>query len=108
MSQNLNLLRQNYCHPALLSGKETHDLFRLEKECEQGKALLAKAPETFLHLQELDTYGLQQTYRDDTTGVELPVFAVFNLEGDHHLVCEVTTDLVSSTGEPKSLPAYLP
>jgi hypothetical protein len=108
MSQNLNLLRQKYCHPATLSGKETHDLFRLEKECEQGKALLAKAPETFLHLQELDPYGLQQTYRDDATGVELPVFAVFNLEGDHHLACEITTDSVPTTGEPKSLPAYIP
>jgi uncharacterized membrane protein (GlpM family) len=108
MSQNLNLLRQKYCHPATLSGKETHDLFRLEKECEQGKALFAKAPETFLHLQEFDPYGLQQTYRDDATGVELPVFAVFNLEGDHHLTCEITMDSVPTAGKSKSLPTYMP
>jgi hypothetical protein len=49
MSQNLNLLRQQYCHPATLSGKKTHYLFPLEKECGQGKALLAKVPET-LHI----------------------------------------------------------
>jgi hypothetical protein len=108
MSQNLNLLRQKYCHPATLSGNETDDLFRLEKECEQGKALLAKAPETFLQLQELDPCGLQQTYRDDVTGVELPVFAVFNLEGDPHLACEITTDSVPTIGKPKSLPAFMP
>jgi len=108
MSQNLNLLRQKYCHPATLSGKKTHYLFPLEKECEEGKALLAKAPETLLHLQELDPYGLQQTYRDDVTGAELPVFAVFDLEGDHHLTWEITTDSVPITSKPKSLPAYVP
>jgi hypothetical protein len=108
MSQNLNLLRQNYCHPATLSGKKTHYLFPLEKECEQGKALLAKAPETLLHLQELDPYGLQQTYRDGATGAELPVFAVFDLEGDHHLTWEITTDLFPTAANPRSLPAYLP
>ena len=108
MSQNLNLLRQQYCHPATLSGKKTHCLFPLEKDCEQGKALLAKAPETLLHLQELDPYGLQQTYRDEATGAELPVFAVFNLEGDHHLAYEITTDSVPTAARPKSLPAYIP
>ena len=50
MSQNLNLLRQNYCRPATMTGKRT--LFPLEKECEQGKALLAKAPTALLHLQK--------------------------------------------------------
>src|ERR1700731_2314072 len=108
MSQNLNLLRQKYCHPATLSGKKTHYLFPLEKECEQGKALLAKAPETLLHLQELDPYGLQQTYRDEATGAELPVFAVFNLEGSHQLAFEITTDSPPTTNEPKSLPAHVP
>jgi hypothetical protein len=108
MSQNLNLLRQKYCHPATLSGKKTHYLFPLEKECEQGKALLAKAPETPLRLQEFDPYGLQQTYRDHATGVELPVFAVFDLEGDHHLTWEITTDSLPTTSKPKSLPAYIP
>ncbi|MBV8142999.1 MAG: hypothetical protein JOZ60_13255, partial [Verrucomicrobia bacterium] len=73
-----------------------------------GKTLLAKAPETPLHVQEFDPYGLQQTYRDDTTGVELPVFAVFDLEGDHRLTWEITTDSLPMTAKPKSLPAYLP
>ncbi len=108
MSQNLNLLRRKYCHPATLSGKKTHYLFPLEKECEQGKALLAKAPETLLHLQELDPYGLQQTYRDEATGAELPVFAVFDLEGDHRLAYEITTDSVPIAANPTSLPAYIP
>ena len=108
MSQNLNLLRQNYCRPATLSGRKTHYLFPLEKECEQGKTLLAKAPETLLHLRELDPYGLQQTYRDEATGAELPVFAVFNLEGDHHLAYEITTDSVPTATRPKGLPAYIP
>jgi hypothetical protein len=108
MNQNLNLLRQKYCRPATLSGKKTHYLFPLEKECEQGKALLAKAPQTLLHLQLLDPYGLQQTYRDEATGAELPVFAVFDLEGDHHLSCEITTDSVLTTAKPKSLLDYIP
>ena len=81
MSQNLNLLRQKYCRPATFTGKRTDHLFPLEEECEQGKALLAKAPKTLLHLQEFDPYGLQQTYRDEASGAELPVFAVFDLEG---------------------------
>jgi len=45
MSQNLNLLRQKYCRPASFTGKRTDHLFPLEEECEQGKALLAKAPQ---------------------------------------------------------------
>jgi hypothetical protein len=34
-----------------------------------------------LHLQELDPHGLKQTYRDEASGAELPVFAVFDLKG---------------------------
>src|SRR6516164_1263800 len=108
MSQNLNLLRQNYCRPATFSGKRSRDLFPLEKECEDGKALLAKTPNTLLHLQEFDPYGLHQTYRDESTGAELPVFAVFELEGNHQIACEITTDSVGVTAEAKSLPAYIP
>jgi hypothetical protein len=40
MSQNLNLSGRSYCRPATLSGKKTHYRFPLEKECEQGKALV--------------------------------------------------------------------
>jgi hypothetical protein len=108
MSQNLNLLRQKYCRPATFTGKRTEHLFPLEEECEQGKALLAKAPKTLLHLQEFDPYGLQQTYRDEASGAELPVFAVFDLEGSHQLAFEITTDSLPTTNQPKSLPAHVP
>jgi len=107
MSENLNLLRQKYCRPGSFTGKRTH-LFPLEKECEEGKALLATAPKTILHLQEFDPCGLQQTYRDQASGAELPVFAVFDLEGSHRLAFEITTDSLPTTNEPKSLPAYVP
>ena len=108
MSQNLHLLRQNYCRPASFTGKRSRDLFQLEKESEDGKALLAKAPYTVLHLQEFDPYGLHQTYRDESTGAELPVFAVFDLEGNHQIACEITTDSVSATAQTNSLLAYIP
>ena len=108
MSQNLNLLRQKYCRPASFTGKRTDHLFPLEEECEQGKALLAKAPKTLLHLQEFDPYGLQQTYRDEASGAELPVFAVFDLEGSHQLAFEITTDSLPTTNQPKSLPEHVP
>ncbi len=108
MSQNLNLLRQNYCRPATLNGRKTHYLFPLEKECEQGKALLAKAPKSLLHLQEFDPYGLHQIYRDEATGAQLPVFAVFDLDGNHQSSFEITTDSVSANAEPNTLPSYVP
>ena len=100
MSQNLNLLRQKYCRPGTFTGKRTDHLFPLEEECEQGKALLAKAPKTLLHLQEFDPYGLQQTYRDEASGAELPVFAVFDLEGSHQLAFEIRSP------QPTSLRAF--
>ena len=106
MSQNLNLLRQNYCRPATVTGKRT--LFPLEKQCEQGKALLAKAPTALLRLQKFSPYGLQQTYRDKATGAELPVFAVFDLKGNHQVAYEITTDSVPPVTQPYSLPAYIP
>jgi hypothetical protein len=108
VSQNLNLLRQNYCRPATVTGKTTPHLFPLEKECEQGKALLAKAPKTLLHLQRFNPHGLLQTYRDEATGAELPVFAAFDLEGDHQVAYEITTDSVPATARPHSLPTYIP
>src|SRR6516162_578795 len=108
MSQNLNLLRQKYCRPAFFTGKRTHHLFPLEEECEQGKTLLAKAPKTLLHLQEFDPDGLQQTYRDEASGAELPVFAVFDLEGSHQLDFEITTDSLPTTNQLKSLPEHIP
>jgi hypothetical protein len=44
MNQNLDLLRQKYCRPAVATGKATNGLFPLEKECEEGRTLLARAP----------------------------------------------------------------
>ena len=108
MSQNLNLLRRKYCRPGSFTGKRTDHLFPLEEECEQGKALLAKAPKTLLHLQEFDPYGLQQTYRDEASGAELPVFAVFDLEGSHQLAFEITTDSLPTANHSENLPAYVP
>jgi hypothetical protein len=67
MSNNLSLLRQNHCRPATVTGNRTHQLFPLEKECDEGKALLAKTPAPILHVQEFDPSGLEQTYRDEAT-----------------------------------------
>jgi hypothetical protein len=108
MSHNLNLLRQTCCRPATVTGKTTNYLFPLEKECDEGKAFLAKAPAPLLNLQEFDPSGLEQTYRDEATGAELPVFAVFNLEGNHQFSLEITTEAVPTTADSTSLPAYIP
>ncbi len=108
MNQNLDLLRHDYCRPTIVTGKGTPALFPLERECQQGKTLLAKAPKTPLHLQEFTPYGLHQTYREEKTGIELPIFAVFDLEGKHQLAYEITTDSIAPAAEPKSLPSYLP
>jgi hypothetical protein len=108
MSENLNLLRRNYCRPGSFAAKRTDHLFPLEEECEEGKALLATAPKTLLHLQEFDPRGLEQTYREEVTGAELPVFAVFDLEGSHQLAFEITIDSLLTADLPKTLPAYIP
>ncbi len=108
MNPNLNLLRQNYCRPSTATGKAKHYLFPLEKESAQGRNLLANVPKTLLHLQEFSPYGLHQTYRDEATGMDLPVFAVFDLEGKHQLAFEITTDSIEPMAEPKSLPSYIP
>jgi hypothetical protein len=108
MSENLNLLRQKYCRPGSFTGKRTDHLFPLEEDCEEGKTLLARTPKTILHLQEFDPYGLQQTYRDEASGAELPVFAVFDLDGSHLLAFEITTESFLTSNQPKSLPAHVP
>jgi hypothetical protein len=108
MSNNLSLLRQNYCRPAMVIGNTTHHLFPLERECDEGKALLAKTATPILHVQELDPSGLEQTYRDQITGVELPVFAVFNLEGKQQLTYEITTEFFPVPADPTTLPAKIP
>ena len=80
----------------------------LEEECEQGKALLAKAPKTLLHLQQFDPYGLQQTYRDEASGAELPVFAVFNLEGSNELRADIGMDRTTVFDASLNLANHLP
>jgi hypothetical protein len=77
-----------------------------KREDLKGKAFLAKAPAPLLNLQEFDPSGLEQTYRDEATGAELPVFAVFNLEGNHQFALEITTETVPTTADSTSLPAY--
>jgi hypothetical protein len=106
MSQNLSLLRQEYCRPVVSDSPP--ELFRLERESEQGKAFLARPPKGVRRRQEFDPVGLLQTYRDEQTGADLPVFAVFNLEGSNQLTCEITISSLSINAEPGSLPTYLP
>jgi hypothetical protein len=108
MSENLNLLRQKYCRPGSITGKRTNHLFPLEEECEEGKTILAKDQKAILLFQEFDPSGLEQTYRDVASGAELPVFAVFDLQGSHRLATEVTIDPPPANDQPKSLPEYLP
>jgi hypothetical protein len=108
MNQNLDQLRQNYCRPGVAATKGVNSLFPLEKECDQGRSILASAPKKFLQLQEFSPYGLQRTYRDEATDMELPVFIVFDLEGNHQLSFEITTDSIAPTAEFKSLPSYIP
>ena len=106
MSQNLSLLRQEYCRPVVLDGPP--DLFPLERESQQGKAVLAKPPKPVQQLQRFNPVGLRQTYRDQQVSLELPVFAVFILEGSNQLTCETTINSLSIHAEPGSLPSYLP
>jgi hypothetical protein len=108
MSQNLDLFRQNFCRPASVLSNRPPDLFPLEKKSEQGKRLINKAPKATLYLQDFDPYGLSQSYRDESTGLELPVFALFDLEGDHQLSYEITADSLDPFAEAGSLGSYLP
>ena len=108
MNQNLDQLRQNYCRPAVAATKGVNYLFPLERESDQGRTILANTPKTFLQLQEFSPYGLHQTYRDEATDLELPIFAVFNLEGNHQLAFEITTESIAPTAEPGRLPSYIP
>ena len=108
MNYNLNMLRQNYCRPAKLTANAMQELFPLERRCQQGRILSVKAPKAVLQLTEFDPCGLEQTYRDEATGAELPVFAVFNLEGDHRCAFEIAVESVPTTADPSSLQAHLP
>jgi hypothetical protein len=108
MNYNLNMLRQNYCRPANPTTNAMAELFPLERGCEQGRILSAKASKAVLQLTEFDPCGLEQTYRDEATGVELPVFGVFNLEGDHRCAFEIAVDSVPTHADRGSLQGHLP
>lgn len=106
MSEKLTLLRQNFCRSVEVDGPP--DFFPLERESAQGKAVLEKQPTRVQQLQRFNPHGLLQTYRDEQTGAELPVFAIFNLEGSHRLNAEVTMTSVSTGAEPGELTSFLP
>jgi hypothetical protein len=108
MTQNLDLLRHNYCKPTAFTAGTDHKLFRLERESEQGKIFLAKAPTPVLEVQDFDPAGLGMTYRDDVTGAELPVFAVFNLEGPARCSFEISSVMPPVVSEPATLEARIP
>jgi hypothetical protein len=106
MSEKLTLLRQNFCRSVEVDGPP--DFFPLERESAQGKAVLEKQPTRVQQLQRFNPHGLLQTYRDEQTGAELPVFAIFNLEGSNRLNAEVTMTSVSTGAEPGELTSFLP
>jgi hypothetical protein len=106
MSQKLTLLRQNYCRPVAVD--DPPDFFPLERQSAQGKAVLEKKPNRVQQLQRFNPHGLLQTYRDEQIDSELPVFAVFNLEGSNRLTAEVTMTSVSTDAEPGELISFLP
>jgi hypothetical protein len=108
MNDNLNLLRQNHCRPVITSVKTDPDLFPLERECPQGKILLGKVSEALLQLEEFDPSGLEQSYRDEASGAELPVFAIFNLEGIDRFRFEISTESLPRIGDGSGLWAHIP
>jgi hypothetical protein len=108
MNENIKLLRQNYCRPAATRGNTINYLFPLEKESAEGSAFAAKAPEALLELQEFDPSGLEQTYRDESTGADLPRYTFFDLERTAKVDFEITIDSVPGTGDPGSLLAHMP
>src|SRR6266403_2165408 len=108
MSDKLTLLRENYCRPANLIEEADKDLFPLERNTEQGRILIAKAPRKSLPYLEFDPSGLKQTYRDEKTRAEPPVFAVFNLEGSNELHAYIGAKRKSSYGAVLKLANHLP
>jgi hypothetical protein len=108
MNNYLDLLRQHYCQPATFTRRATNHLFPLEKDCDEGKAFAAKAPPIPLDLQEFDPAGLEQTYRDEATGAELPVYVFFDLERKHKLTFEITIDSIPAAADSSSLLAHMP
>lgn len=88
--------------------KTDESLFPLEKSTHEGKTLIAKSPWKTLRYLEFDPSSLRQTYRDQTTGAELPVFAVFNLEGSSELRADIGMDRRPVFDASLNLANYLP
>jgi len=108
MSNQLTLLKQNYSRPVNLVEKAEKSLFALEKNTGQARTLTAKAPWKGFPYLEFDPSGLQQTYCDEQTGAELPVFAVFNLEGSNQLHAYIGAKRKTSYGAGLELANHLP
>lgn len=85
MSDNLTLLRQQHCRPAGLRDQPDKGLFALERQTEAARRLRSHAGGPRRGYLELDPAGLKRTYRDERSGLPLPAFAVFNLEGSPQL-----------------------
>jgi hypothetical protein len=88
--------------------KTDESLFPLEKSTKEGKTMVAKSPWKALRYLKFDPSGLRQTYRDQTTGAELPVFAVFNLEGSSELRADIEMDRRPVFDASLNLANYLP
>jgi hypothetical protein len=97
---NANLAKINQLSRPLLPV----DLFPLESQTGEGKKLRSTLIESAY--PELDPASLAQTYTDSTTGRELPLFAVFDLDGPARQEYRV-----SSSSSPRNfggLESYLP
>ena len=88
--------------------KTDKGLFPLEKSTHEGKTMVAKSPWKTLRYLKFDPSGLRQTYRDQTTGAELPVFALFNLEGSNELRADIAIDRSPVFDASLNLANYLP
>jgi hypothetical protein len=108
MSNQLTLLKENYCRPATLLEKADKGLFPLERHTPQARTLSGKAPCKRLGYLEFDPAGLKQSYRDAHSGAELPVFAVFNLEGSNELHAYIGAKRKSSFDATLNLANHLP
>jgi hypothetical protein len=108
MSDNLTLLRTQHCRPAGRPDPADKGLFALERQTEAARRLRSPAPEARRPYLELDPAGLKRTYRDGHTGLPLPVFAVFNLEGSPQLHAYIGAVRRTRYGAGLSLANHLP
>ena len=108
MSDNLTLLRTQHCRPAGLPDKPDKGLFPLERQTEAARRLRSHAAGQRRPYLQLDPAGLKRTYRDARSGLPLPVFAVFNLEGSPQLHAYIGARRRSRYGAALNLANHLP